>query len=109
MRISDWSSDVCSSDLSAVELLRQGLGRVDVGRVERHEDAFRSFGHGTIHKSVTKTDRKSVVLGKSVSVRVDLGGSRIIKKKKILDSKHVSSIYSTTKHITNKPILLQNK
>src|SRR3546814_17439015 len=26
-------------------------------------------------------DRKSVVLGKSVSVRVDLGGSRIIKKK----------------------------
>src|SRR3546814_14192771 len=29
-------------------------------------------------------DRKSVVWGKSVSVRVDLGGRRIIKKKKIL-------------------------
>src|SRR3546814_896917 len=29
-----------------------------------------------------KTDRKSVVSGKSVSVRVDLGGRRIIKKKK---------------------------
>src|SRR3546814_14552762 len=28
-------------------------------------------------------DRKSVVSGKSVSVRVDLGGRRIIKKKKI--------------------------
>src|SRR3546814_11114969 len=28
-------------------------------------------------------DRKSVVEGKSVSVRVDLGGRRIIKKKKI--------------------------
>src|SRR3546814_11418295 len=28
-------------------------------------------------------DRKSVVLGKSVSVRVDLGGSRIHKKKQI--------------------------
>src|SRR3546814_13708981 len=28
------------------------------------------------------SDRKSVVEGKSVSVRVDLGGSRIIKKKK---------------------------
>src|SRR3546814_12657202 len=27
-------------------------------------------------------DRKSVVVGKSVSVRVDLGGARIIKKKK---------------------------
>src|SRR3546814_13381267 len=30
-------------------------------------------------------DRKSVVQGKSVSVRVDLGGSRIIKKKKRTD------------------------
>src|SRR3546814_12081262 len=29
-------------------------------------------------------DRKSVVLGKSVSVRVDLGGRRIIKKKKTI-------------------------
>src|SRR3546814_19041436 len=29
------------------------------------------------------TDRKSVVQGKSVSVRVDLGGRRIIKKNKI--------------------------
>src|SRR3546814_7591458 len=33
-------------------------------------------------------DRKSVVSGKSVSVRVDLGGRRIIKKKKKKDSKH---------------------
>src|SRR3546814_14459451 len=30
-----------------------------------------------------RADRKSVVSGKSVSVRVDLGGRRIIKKKKI--------------------------
>src|SRR6056297_1820672 len=30
-----------------------------------------------------RSDRKSVVEGKSVSVRVDLGGGRIIKKKKI--------------------------
>src|SRR3546814_11888056 len=30
----------------------------------------------------TELDRKSVVYGKSVSVRVDLGGCRIIKKKK---------------------------
>src|SRR3546814_20939730 len=33
------------------------------------------------HPSVDPTDRKSVVSGKSVSVRVDLGGRRIIKKK----------------------------
>src|SRR3546814_11879023 len=32
-------------------------------------------------KLVTLADRKSVVKGKSVSVRVDLGGRRIIKKK----------------------------
>src|SRR3546814_18569471 len=32
-------------------------------------------------------DRKSVVSGKSVSVRVDLGGRRIIKKKKTIDRK----------------------
>src|SRR3546814_11021807 len=31
--------------------------------------------------SVNPTDRKSVVEGKSVSVRVDLGGRRIIKQK----------------------------
>src|SRR3546814_19838018 len=34
---------------------------------------------------VWRTDRKSVVLGKSVSVRVDLGGRCIIKKK----NKHI--------------------
>src|SRR3546814_18076891 len=33
--------------------------------------------------SGAETDRKSVVLGMSVSVRVDFGGRRIIKKKKI--------------------------
>src|SRR3546814_14970174 len=32
--------------------------------------------------ALCRLDRKSVVEGKSVSVRVDLGGSRIIKKKK---------------------------
>src|SRR3546814_13179220 len=31
-----------------------------------------------------EVDRKSVVLGKSVSVRVDLGGRRIIKKKNLI-------------------------
>src|SRR3546814_12063407 len=37
-------------------------------------------GHLTRHR-VAQLDRKSVVSGKSVSVRVDLGGRRIIKKK----------------------------
>src|SRR3546814_17713629 len=44
------------------------------------------------------TDRKSVVSGKSVSVRVDLGGRRIIKKKK--KKKYTDrNIYNTIKQI----------
>src|SRR3546814_18367614 len=78
MRISDWSSDVCSSDLP---------GRLAAGadRLARHRG-----GMGRRHRRRVPglaavpgghRDRKSVVLGKSVSVRVDVGGRRIIKKK----------------------------
>src|SRR3546814_17948396 len=38
-------------------------------------------GCGSIDRAGCTTDRKSVVWGKSVSVRVDLGGRCIIKKK----------------------------
>src|SRR3546814_20542475 len=71
MRISDWSSDVCSSDLIfcvALPLDRFAIGGVDAQKMGQ----LAVDGH---------EDRKSVVEGKSVSVRVDLGGSRIIKKK----------------------------
>src|SRR3546814_13133127 len=37
----------------------------------------------TVDLGVGTRDRKSVVSGKSVSVRVDIGGRRILKKKKI--------------------------
>src|SRR3546814_20010404 len=43
------------------------------------EDANGNFH---VRKHTIDIDRKSVVKGKSVSVRVDLGGRRIIKKKK---------------------------
>src|SRR3546814_15154255 len=79
MRISDWSSDVCSSDLGPhrdmpvlvgkARLAQPQARRVDDGRDRRHDTAL------------SAPDRKSVVSGKSVSVRVDLGGRRIIKKK----------------------------
>src|SRR3546814_10957874 len=42
----------------------------------------RPLRHGEVAIGVSSEDRKSVVSGKSVSVRVDHGGSRIIKKKK---------------------------
>src|SRR3546814_11917500 len=45
-------------------------------------------------------DRKSVVLGKSVSVRVDLGGRRIIKKKNDSRTKE-KRVLSHSHHPTN--------
>src|SRR3546814_18400033 len=42
-------------------------------------DTSRKVGHAT--RDAAKQDRKSVVSGKSGSVRVDLGGRSIIKKK----------------------------
>src|SRR3546814_12179065 len=104
MRISDWSSDVCSSDLDAEdraerlpllcfrrapepggdqgdeereEAEREGGERGEAGR-GGHADR----GASTVMPGLFRQDRKSVVSGKSVSVRVDLGGRRIIKKKK---------------------------
>src|SRR3546814_3764325 len=44
-----------------------------VGPAFEFHDVFKVAG--------CREDRKSVVLGKSVSVRVDLGGRRILKKK----------------------------
>src|SRR3546814_21033118 len=104
MRISDWSSDVCSSDLET------GAARFFFCKTPDFEDArflktkepkmSRAFvkedDAGTQEVQVdlpmsehpnfvTPADRKSVVSGKSVSVRVDIGGRRIIKKKKIID------------------------
>src|SRR3546814_21127466 len=92
MRISDWSSDVCSSDL-----LLDEAGYI---RAAAAQDADTPYGYmmqdasltwagyeflETIRDTeiwrLTKTgaDRKSVVSGKRVSVRLDLGGGRIIK------------------------------
>src|SRR3546814_20786494 len=107
MRISDWSSDVCSSDLK--HYWRQhmkafhclAIAALSVAMSTAHADTFRlrmGGGHTTgltyvkvydtffadeVSKRVSeRTDRKSVVKGKGVSVRVDLGGRRIIKNKK---------------------------
>src|SRR3546814_16498277 len=90
MRISDRSSDVCSSDLlvhhGGPRLSQPPLaaGAADVaadpcdGGVRRE-----AAGFGPDHppERPARRDRKSVVEGKSVSVRVDLGGRRISKKK----------------------------
>src|SRR3546814_12535307 len=107
MRISDWSSDVCSSDLPSarnwltiawVELMLAIAAVSVISKVIRcgstPDDAKRSQMNGSSSTSWNArpdrlmlrcmsgcTDRKSVVLGKSVSVRVDLGGRRSLKTK----------------------------
>src|SRR3546814_18719985 len=95
MRISDWSSDVCSSDLLPRSRLRPArdaaLWRPWPQRARAHR--ARSLQRRTPARLCRKRleshlwraallDRKSVVSGKSVSVRVDVGGGGIVKKKK---------------------------
>src|SRR3546814_14077698 len=114
MRISDWSSDVCSSDLlqfcvAPPFFIGAGLDaqrgqRVQVGRVDaqwpvhqltiarpflRLEAPVACYlvvrGSGdqrtllVLRIAGRGGDRTSGVWGKSVAVRVDLGGSRIVK------------------------------
>src|SRR3546814_10966874 len=133
MRISDWSSDVCSSDLAAFPGLADAFAQMAVDAtvcapdavqrgVLRHFDAIRSDSAAPafvtrltrletapvmvdsrepVAVAATPShalsgwrasalsaqplprdaDRKRVVEGKSVYVRVDQGGGRIIKKK----------------------------
>src|SRR3546814_2945324 len=79
MRISDWSSDVCSSDLRDRPASAGRLRPRDQGHEPR---PARRAGRvlqldGPRHRGRSEERR----VGKGVSVRVDLGGRRIIKKK----------------------------
>src|SRR3546814_15787696 len=93
MRISDWSSDVCSSDLLGVL-----VAGADPSIADPHERLIFSklvrgipFCDAGFQNSFDKVrpadlrcrprDRKRVVEGKSVSVRVVLGGRLSIKTK----------------------------
>src|SRR3546814_19915087 len=77
--------DLLTGDLAAQDLREDVVRVVDSG----HRFGF-SGGHGTRRSSVkpnrhtpkkVQADRKSVVQGKSVTVRVNPGGGRSIKKK----------------------------
>src|SRR3546814_11434672 len=94
MRISDWSSDVCSSDLLSAHLgsafsLEPVLWQSAWFRAHNRDDVISNLyfvGAGThpgagipgVVGSAKATDRTSVAYGSSVSVRLDLGGRRII-------------------------------
>src|SRR3546814_18776601 len=102
MRISDWSSDVCSSDLHVPHGSDLDITDLYERQIERYAPGFRDVviarrvstrswypAHnanliggdiaGGSHGGL-QLDRQSVVSGKSVSARVNLGGRRIIKK-----------------------------
>src|SRR3546814_12603058 len=116
MRISDWSSDVCSSDLKGLDSngalqhyalrsshleagefwveIRNDVSssaiKIDCSEMPRFQrclaqaDELAPVARLTIDQQRgRRIDRKSVVSGKSVSVRVELGGRGIIKNKKI--------------------------
>src|SRR3546814_17496849 len=77
MRIRDWSSDVCSSDLGrrAVGGQRQCMC---LHLLQRRRQKVGAVVRGAIAGVERLGDRQSVEKGKSVSVRVDLGGRRNI-------------------------------
>src|SRR3546814_13983000 len=90
MRIRDWSSDVCSSDLRRLVIQKctacgahQFYPRPFCLACESDKvEWVEASGHGVVYSVTTvRVDRKSVVSGKRVSVRVDIGGRRTITKK----------------------------
>src|SRR3546814_18058516 len=109
MRISDWSSDVCSSDLIHAErpgTVGDGLADAphadDAQRLAHQRMAQRDRGATAgppalaqdIRILAETAERKSVVLGKSVYVSVNPGGRRILKKQ--------NNRYRTTTTTTHK-------
>src|SRR3546814_17654694 len=100
MRISDWSSDVCSSDpRPGRRRAGRRAGAGEAGRALRGRSPSRGRdpdrgpaparpAQGQARKEHRRRQLQALLRseerreGKSVSVRVDLGGSRTIKKKK---------------------------
>src|SRR3546814_17628995 len=93
MRISDWSSYVCSSDLrvdrfhkrdvapgEAVCVMRDQQYLHPVPQIRPFGMVVRLFSKHRDPGHEPDGDWKSVVSGKSVYVRVDLGGRSFIKK-----------------------------
>src|SRR3546814_15892262 len=114
MRISDWSSDVCSSDLhrphpsAALGARRQGLASAAYGSiasasiiaipvVDGQQKSLHQAGPFVVSIERRSEERRE---GKSVSVRVDLGGRRIIKKTKKTHAPQTTSQHSHTQHTT---------
>src|SRR3546814_14908510 len=93
MLISDWSSDVCSSDLlypfrrnarARPSVMPRWFGLSQPSWGSAADTGTGSHAAGSHSRYEARLDRKRVVQGQSVSVRVDRGGRRINKKRKKL-------------------------
>src|SRR3546814_11905629 len=96
----------CSSDLSRPPDCQRCRGEdrqtTMGGRIRMSDFTRRDVLKTTVAAAAAGADRKSVVKGKSVSVRVDLGGRRIITKKRLTrhdilvtyDIRHLSRTHS---------------
>src|SRR3546814_9195766 len=77
MRISDWSSDVCSSDLVQPQNVAYGASYTHSFWQDTSPNSLhpRAAGRTVARQAEDRVcqDRTSVVEGKSVSVRVDIG------------------------------------
>src|SRR3546814_4185892 len=75
MRISDWSSDVCSSDLNEAELAVEPLPDVDVHPVAPHEHALdQPLHHITADDSRHRGPKGPLVERPSISGQPDAPG-----------------------------------
>src|SRR3546814_16753997 len=112
MRISDWSSDVCSSDLFTLNLDSHKLFDTNGGEIPltgMEFDLLKAFADNPnrvlprdqllnlahnrdwepFDRSIDIPERNSDVSGQNVAVRVALGGCRIIKKKNKNQNRHI--------------------
>src|SRR3546814_16214036 len=111
MRIRDGSSDVCSSDLWHLAVIPEPAPRQirtvwslrharfidDLARSSRARKIEGSTCLKRSNRKSSSVDRKSGGVGKSGSVRVNLGGRRILKKKKTMNNK-ITTRYKTKKN-----------
>src|SRR3546814_16836925 len=122
IRSLDWSSDVCSSDLLMTSYFAtspsrhwpnwtyRSIGYRTISRrctpdwmrgkrygccrsLNRQLSFHRHCKPGCSRNLRTTRDRKSVVSGKSVSVRVDLGGLSLNKNKQYAEKMYTSKFY----------------
>src|SRR3546814_15432168 len=85
MRISDWSSDVCSSDLATdagLDGVLSDLSSGVTGEVHHVDSGYHIVGMMAVEAAPELAERSEERrVGKECVSSVDLGGRRIIKKK----------------------------